>query len=360
MTVRSGLPAAGPAPARAVILKPCCLGDALMATALAAALKAAWPATRLDFAVGRHSRPALAGNPDVADVVDASGCLRGERPALAGPRLAWRLRRRRYGVAFVPDRSPITAVIARLAGIGVRVGLDSGGRGRWHTVRVPVPPDRHELLLYLDLARAAGVPVPDRPRPVFVPSAGDHARAAALLADAAGGPAGTRVAIHPGGGVNPGMTLLGKRWPPERFAAVADGLASGGAGIVLLGGPGDRAAVDAVQAALAPATRQRTLDAAGRLSLGEVAAVIGRCDLYVGNDTGVTHLAAAVGTPVVAVFGPTRPDRYGPLPGTGVAVAPAGDGPPAADDLAAAAGSTAILGVPVDAVAAACARLLRP
>lgn len=330
-----------------------------MATALARAIKAAWPATELDFAVGDHSRPALAGNPDIRALVDASGCLRGERPAIAAPRLAWRLRRRRYGMAFVPDRSPITAVVARLAGIPVRVGLDSGGRGRWHTIRVPVPPGRHEIELYLDLARAVGLPVPDQPRPVFVPAAADRARAGALLGNDAGGRTGPRVAIHPGGGVNPGMAMLGKRWPAERFAAVADGLAAAGARIVLLGGPGDQAAVAAVLAAAAPATRDRLIDGAGRLSLGEVGAVIERCDLYLGNDTGVTHLAAAVGTPVVAVFGPTRPDRYGPLPGAGIAVAPV-DGPAPTDDLAAAAASDAILGVPVDAVAAACRRLVLP
>lgn len=324
-----------------------------MATALARAIKAAWPATVLDFAVGAHSRPALAGNPDIRALVDASGCLRGERPAIAVPRLAWRLRRGRYGMAFIPDRSPITAVVARLAGIPARVGLDSGGRGRWHTVRVPVPADRHEIALYLDLARAVGLPVPGRPRPMFVPSAADRARAGALLGD----DSDPRVAIHPGGGVNPGLTMLGKRWPADRFAAVADRLAAAGATIVLLGGPGDEAAAAAVLAAAAPATRGRLKDGAGRLSLGEVGAVIERCDLYLGNDTGVTHLAAAVGTPVVAVFGPTRPDRYGPLRGAGIAVAPAG-GPAQPDDLAAAAASDAILGVPVDAVVEACEQLL--
>jgi ADP-heptose:LPS heptosyltransferase len=144
------------------------------------------------------------------------------------------------------------------------------------------------------------------------------------------------------------MCLTEKRWPAERYAALADRLrAEHGARVVLLGGPGDRTVVDAVRStAAAPPD-----DLSGARPLAEVAAIIEACDLYVGNDSGIAHLAAAVGTPVVAVFGPTDPRRYGPVPGAGVAVAPPGGG--AVERLAAATGSRAIEGVTVDAVWAA-------
>lgn len=122
------------------------------------------------------------------------------------------------------------------------------------------------------------------------------------------------------------MRLTEKRWPAERFAAVAAELvARRGAGLLILGGPGDRPVVDALLAALPDAARAAALDLCGRLSLGEVAAVVERARIYLGNDSGVAHLAAAVGCPVVVVFGPTQPGRYGPLEGEGLAVAP-GDG----------------------------------
>ncbi len=342
-------PDPGVTPLRVLILKPCCLGDVLLATPLARALAEAWPEAAIDWAVDDHSRPILAGNPHLAERLDATGVVRGAYNLAALPRLIRAVRRGGYDVVFVPDRSPVMTLVAWLGGVAERVGLDSAGRGRLHTVRVPVPPLRHEAALYLDLARAAGVPAGD-PRPVFRVSKGD--RAAALRALSSLPAAGLRVALHPGGGVNPGMRLPEKRWPAQRFGALVDRLSRGlGAHLVLLGGPGECDVVSAVQTA----ARVPVLDLAGQLELGQVAAVIEACDLYVGNDTGVTHLATAVGTPVVAIFGPTDPRRYGPVPGTGVAVAPP-DG--AVDRLADAVGSCAVEAVSLAQVWAAVAQVM--
>lgn len=318
-----------PPPNRVVLLKPCCIGDVLMATPLARSLKAAWPAATIDWAVGRHSRAVLVGNPDLADLVDATGTLRGDLHLASVLRLIGRLRRGRYDAAFIAERSPLPAVIARLAGIPVRVGLDSGGRGRLHTVRAPARPDdpRHETEIYLDLARAVGVPTAD-PRPVFVPSAADVAAAAAAV-EGSDRPAPPRpwLVVHPGGGQNPGAEHLAKRWPAEAFGQVAARLASGGGGVIVVGGPDDGAVAGAVAAAAGRAGA-RAVDLAGRLTLGATAALIARADVYLGNDSGVAHLAAAVRTPVVVVFGPTSAARYGPVPGAGEAVSPPQPGQP--------------------------------
>ncbi len=140
-------------------MKTCCLGDVLLATPLARALAGGAVGGVVDWAVDGHSVAALANNPSVGARLDATGCVRGAwRPARLA-RLLLAMRAGRYDTAFVPERSPVLAVLPRLAGIPVRVGLDSGGRGRSHTVRVPVRPGRHEAELYLDLARAVGIPV---------------------------------------------------------------------------------------------------------------------------------------------------------------------------------------------------------
>lgn len=348
-------------PERILILKPCCLGDVLMATPLAAALAAAWPGAAIDWAVDAHSRPALAGNPHLRGLLDASGTIRGDlRPGALLALLA-RIRRGRYDLACVPDRAPILALLPRLAGIPLRVGLDSGGRGRWHSLRVAVPPLRHEAELYLDLARALGLDPPPA-RLVFVPSPEDRAAAERALAEAGAGAkttSGPLVALHPGGGLNPGMALVAKRWPVERFAALAEHLvAEWDARLLLLGGPGEAELAASLGAAMGAKARARSLDLSGRLGLGALGALIAHCALYVGNDSGIAHLASAVGTPVVVVFGPTRPERYGPLPGRGLAVAPTTPDDGASDGLRAAQGSKAIEAVPVDAVAAACGRCL--
>jgi ADP-heptose:LPS heptosyltransferase len=130
---------------------------------------------------------------------------------------------------------------------------------------------------------------------------------------AAAVPPGTWVALHPAGGANPGGRLLGKRWPRDRFGELAQRLLRRELSIMLLGGPDDYEATQEIAAKLGPAQRQRVYDFAGRSSFGQTAALLGRCALFVGNDTGSMHLAAAMGIPVVAIFGPSRPELYGPV-----------------------------------------------
>ncbi len=337
-----------PAPQHILVLKPCCLGDVLMATPLLRTLREGYPDARITFAVGPWSRPALEGNPNINAFLDCG-------PVGSGPfrmrdyiSLARRLRQGQFDLAIVLERSPVLGLLPFLAGIPRRVGLDSGGRGFAHTLRVPVDwsHPKHEAELYLDCARALGLPVVGR-RLEFFPSAADRARAASLLdglwprvAEAATERApritvptpdasqphtrhptpDTRyplVAIHPGGAANPGMTLLAKRWPPKRFAAIADRLVETlGARIILVGAPSDAQAVDAVRQAM----RHQPGVLVGKTTIGQLAAIYEHCSLMIGNDSGVMHLAVAVDTPVVAIFGPSDPRVYGPFTAQGIAV----------------------------------------
>jgi ADP-heptose:LPS heptosyltransferase len=146
------------------------------------------------------------------------------------------------------------------------------------------------------------------------------------------------VALHVGGGSNPGMRLLSKRWRPDRWARIADWLAETfEATVLLLGGPGneDREAAGVLKSALFPATRPYVVDLVGRLDWGQMGALIERCALFLGHDTGAMHLATAVRTPVVAVFGPSDPARYGPWDPSrrSVAVAPVQPAARSAEDL---------------------------
>lgn len=322
-------------PRRVLVLKPCCIGDVLLASPLVAAVNAGWRDVVLDWAADPHSRAAAAGIPGVTDVIDAHGAVPGAFSASGLVALVKRIRKGNYDLVFVPDRSRVLAWVARLSGVPERVGLDSGGRGRSYTIRVGVTdqPVRHEAEIYADLGRAVGLPI-GAPRLRFVPTAGDRHWAAAALArlmknrgdgqtSTPAGPTRLRVvAIHPGGGVNPGMRLPEKRWPADRIAEVARALAADGLATVVLGGPTDAEAVAAVLAAAPDAYDLSATAAGGAATLSRTAAVIAEAAAYLGNDTGISHLAAAVGTPAVVVFGPTDPERYGPLPGSGVAIGP--------------------------------------
>jgi ADP-heptose:LPS heptosyltransferase len=124
----------------------------------------------------------------------------------------------------------------------------------------------------------------------------------------------TRLLAPFGGGLKVGMHVSGgraiKQWPEGRFRDVAEHLVTNrSATIVLTGSPADRAQVELVRAALPP---NRVLDLSADVSLLTAAAVIEQLDLFVTGDTGPMHLANAVGTPIVAVFGPSDPRRYAP------------------------------------------------
>ncbi len=354
---------------RVLVLKPCCFGDVIMASAAVAALQRAYPTAAIEMAVGAWSRPAVAGNPRLTALLDADGAGVGGpgRPWRGTLALARRLRARRYDVVVVLDRSPLLGLLAWLAGAPTRAGLDSAGRGFALTHRVPCPPDvaRHEVAWYLDVVRALGVPVDPATRTEFYPAAADRAAADAVLAAHGLDPArDLLIALHTGGGSNPGMTLRAKRWAPDRWAAVLAGLlaAQPRAQVLLAGGPDaeDRAAAARIRGLLPPAAQGRAHDLSGALDWGALGALFARCRLVLGPDTGALHLAVAAGTPAVAVFGPSDPRRYAPWDPGGRSRAVGGDG--GAGLLAAQAraldGVAFHTSVAVEAVAAAVAQAL--
>ena len=306
-----------PALKRVVIIKPCCMGDVLMSTAAVAALRNALPDAHIAYAVAPWSRLCIENNPSISSIED-SPVGRKTSTTADHMRFGRLLRQGNYGAALVLDRSPLLNMVPYLAGIPVRAGLDSDNRGLALTHPVACPPSkvRHEAEWYLETVRALGLEAPgDNAYLEFYPTEQDRTEAGAALAQAEEESEAGLVCIHLGGGVNPGMTLLSKRWHPAGWARVADWLAETyETNIVLLGGPGkeDREATDAVKAALFPATRPYVTDLVGKLGWGALGAAIERCRVFLGNDTGAMHLATAVRAPVVAVFGPTDPARYGP------------------------------------------------
>jgi ADP-heptose:LPS heptosyltransferase len=253
------------------------IGDAVLSTCVVEPLRALYAPARIVFLAGPLPAALLRAEPGIDEVILHSRESHGG--LLGRARLVRELRRRRFDV--VVDLKD--AVYSRLMG-AKRIGLRD--RGRTHAV------DR-----YLGAVQAAGAAV-DGARPTLSPTA-DETRVASDWIDAVGGP---RVTMHLGGGWEY------KLWPPDRFASVADRLATEhGARIALLAGPDDADRVatfnDAAQVDHAVARG---------LSLREMTALIAACDLHIGNDTGPMHIADAVGTPAVALFEPTDEVRSGP------------------------------------------------
>ncbi len=163
----------------------------------------------------------------------------------------------------------------------------------------------HQSRYYLEMVRALGLPPPDPPPPLLVPPEEYRDLAKKVLVERGCDPEAPLAGIAPGAAYGPA-----KRWFPDRFAAVADRLAAEfGARVLVFGSSGDRESAGAVQAA----AKARFVNLAGGTSLREALALISRCRVFVSNDSGLMHVAAAMGVPTVAVFGSTNPVTTGPM-----------------------------------------------
>jgi ADP-heptose:LPS heptosyltransferase len=293
---------------RIVFILPCCIGDVVLATAALAALRRLYPDAHITWVVGGWSKGVVEGHPLLDAVLDTGPAALPVKSASGLLRFAGQLRAGHYDLAVSLVRSPLMSLAVLLSGIPRRAGLDSAGRGFGYNVRASIDPrqPRHEADIYLDVIRSLGgdtsgcwanVPVSEAAR----------AKVETLLAEC--GVKRPFIVVNPCGGRNPGMVMDAKRWPPEHFAALADRLrARLSREVVLLGGPGDEPIVDSVRSRMAgkpPAL-------VGKLSFPEVAALASLSDGYIGNDTGMTHLAAAAGGRTVMILGPSDPARYRP------------------------------------------------
>ena len=295
--------------ANVLVIKPASLGDVLMSTAFLAALRAYLPHASITVLVTAWAKEALAGNPHCDRILDAGSVGFPGRYGIAEYRKCLsRLRTESFTHCFVLDRSPLMALLPRLAGIPWRAGLDSAGRGIALHVGVPCPADRHEVEIYLEVLRAVGYSVRE-PRLHFCPDTAADAAVSKLLAEIDLENVSPLIALHPGGGQNPGQEQVSKRWPSGSFQSLADRLVHTlGASILLVGGPDDKPVTAAIRSGLST----RFVDVAGRLTFPQLGALLRRCHLFIGNDSAPMHLAVAVRTPVVALFGPTSSQRYGP------------------------------------------------
>jgi heptosyltransferase-1 len=291
-------------PSRFLIVRLGALGDIIHGIPVAAALRRVFPSARIDWLVSARHRAIL----DLVPVIDQRLVINdrldagGGTPVLEAIR---ELRRASYDVALDLQGLLKSAVLARCSGAARVIGFSShylrervarpfytetynpgadAASGRMHVVQMNLG-----LLTALGLTGRA---------PEFPIDAVDSPVARELL-DRAGG----RYAL-----VNPGAAWPNKQWPPERFGAVAAALrARHGLTSIALWGPGEEALASGVAAASGGAAI-----VAPPTTIADVAALARGAALMISGDTGPTHIAAAVGAPIVGLYGPTRPSRNGP------------------------------------------------
>lgn len=280
------------------------LGDAVLNTAALAALKDSDPEGRITVLaipwvadVFRH-HPAV----DAVLVYDRGGLHRGVLGMIG---LASRIRKESFDRVYVFPNSFASALVPFLARVPQRIGYGTDGRGLLLTEVRPRPPEilrGHQVRYYLHLV---GAKQPERYLPKVFVSGEERAVAGEILAHAGIDPERGVLGLAPGAAYGPA-----KRWFSDRFGEAARGVQERtGCGVLVFGSDADREPGE-VAASRIP---DRCLNLTGRTSLRELAALLSHCRVLLTNDSGTMHLAAALGTPVAAVFGSTDPDATGPL-----------------------------------------------
>ncbi|MGA7730514.1 MAG: glycosyltransferase family 9 protein [Chloroflexia bacterium] len=279
------------------------IGDTLFATPAIHALRRRYPGAQVTALVYPTNAGILRSNPDVDEVLfwPTRQSWPGLRQVL---RLFWELRRARFDLAV--EFCNYAWWITFLSGIPRRSEMNLPrlwwlvpGAGReWRK--------RHAVEHYNDAVSRLGIPVEEMALRIC-PTTEEEERAQSWLDRHRVGPGELLVGIHPGG-----EGLWGrKQWGPERFARVASGLhdrLGDGVRVVLMGGKDDAP----LAAQIAAGTHAHVINATGHTTLGETAALVRKCALFLGNDSSPLHIAAATGTPVVGIYGPTDPRSYRP------------------------------------------------
>lgn len=290
-----------------VVLQTSFLGDMILTTPLIERLSVEGP---VHVVATPANAGILANHPAVTSVIVFD--KRGRDRGVSGVRrVADRVRATGATSAFMAQGSLRTAAIARLAGVPSRVGFATSPGRVLYTRRVPFDTSLHHAQRLWQLASPAGT-AERAPalRPSLFPGADDRAQVDALLASH-GIEADARLIA-----LAPGSVWATKRWPSyqELAAEIARDANLAAHVVVVLGAAGDAPLAAAIQAAVAAIDGPRVVDATGRLSLLASAALLSRAQLLVTNDSAPLHLASAMDTPTVALFGPTVPAfGFGPL-----------------------------------------------
>jgi heptosyltransferase II len=297
-----------------LIINPYGVGDVLFTTPVIRNLREFYPQAEIAYLANGRTADFIKSNPDIARVFVY------ERDEFVGNYQKYfglfnSIRKERFDLVFDFSLNSSFDFLTAAGGIKKRVGFDYRKRGRFLTDRVPLTgfEEKHIIEYYLDLLRLVQVPVKTKEMRLDVPSqdiqwAGDWlARHHISLTK-------PLLAVLPGGGASWGQAARYKRWPAFKYAQLIDKIIENfDAGIILMGDPKEEELCrEVVSLAHFPLHF-----AVGETSLLGLAALLKRCQGAVVNDGGPLHVAVAVGTRTVSIFGPVDPQVYGPFPLSG-------------------------------------------
>ncbi len=279
------------------------LGDVILSSPIFKALKTAYPRAKISCLAVPRVRDILESIPGIDEIIvyDEQGI---HRSPFAKVRLIYALSQRKFDTAFLLHRSLTRALFVFFAGIPQRIGYPTKGRGRFLTRCIKVPDERklHRSDYYLNVLESSGVAIPDRTSFLAVNAESEKA-ICEMLKNCSISEKDFLVVVHPGGNWNL------KRWPAHYFTALIKQLLNDHKiKVVISGSQQDIALAEEI---VSGADRKPVV-LAGKIDLKQLLALMKRANCVVSADSGPLHIASSVGSSVIGIFGPTRPELTGP------------------------------------------------
>lgn len=283
------------------------IGDVVLSTPVLAAVRQAYPDSHITFMIAPHAKDVADGNPYIDEVI-VYDKARAHKGMLEGAKFAYGLALKRFDIAIMLHPTRRTHLLAFLSGIPKRLGYERK-MAMLLTDRIPDKKHlglKHEIDYTLGLLRYIGIEPTSRKLHVAVDKDSEN-RVRSILTDG-GIKEGDRIVA-----INPGASCRSKRWPAGRFAEAADALVRElSVKIVIVSGPQDKCFADQAASAM----KTKALNLSGKTTIRELTCLLKRSSLFISNDSGPVHIACAVGTPVISIFGRNdrglSPRRWGP------------------------------------------------
>jgi len=292
-------------PNKILFVRSGAIGDVIMTTPLVRAIRKSYPGAKITYLVGEWSKDVLKNNKNIDNIVSFKDEIITKRNPVGVFKLIQTIRKEKFDLAFVLDKSYLWGLVVLLSGIRTRIGFNRTGEGFPNNLNIKYDGTKHEIAYNMCLGLYCGATLNDTTTELHI-SEEDKQIAIKHLT---GKPF---VGIAPGGAKNPGQEMAKKRWPVDKYAKLIHELIKGGNNVALIGGKGDVEIAKEIHDKLTETDRKHLTNVTGKLTIQQSTALMKRCDIMITTDSGPLHMAATTNVPLIALFGPTDPNRFAP------------------------------------------------
>lgn len=287
---------------RILIIRSGAVGDIIMTTPFLRNLREFFPNSKISFFVGKWSKKVLTRNSNIDEIIEFDDEVIIKKTIFRVISLIKKLRRKRFDMCFILDKSWMWNLFAFLCGIKIRIGFARGREGIWNTKSIKYDGSKNEVDYYLDLLSLLCMKTKNCPTQIFTTKY-DKVFANKFMKKI--GNEKKLIGICPGGAVNPGQKAIIKRWPVEKYIELVD---KKNFNYVIFGDKNDKKVAKEI---IEKSKNKKIYDMTG-ISIQETKEVMEKCHTIISHDSGALHIASATSSKIIALFGPTPSNRFSP------------------------------------------------